>query len=263
MRLLLAIGLACALGSTLGGCGIVAVPPAVTIASYAADGISYLATGKSLSDNAVSEVADEDCVLLRAAMMRNPCQPYPVPDSELAVELETSYGGEDVSTELAEADLAAGPGGARTMVASRRHQAPTALASAAPARTAAKATAPARATAEPRYVVVGSFRERANAERARRANAANGAAIVPVAVHGQAWYRVIARPGAGSDGAHWAIAPCGAAAGPGPCLDRAGLAMVDGGTKRATAIAERRSAAPARQLSERPMTSSRAREIGG
>ncbi|HVO17156.1 MAG TPA: hypothetical protein VMV26_18185, partial [Alphaproteobacteria bacterium] len=167
MRVVLAIGLVFALG----GCAVVAIPPAVTIASYAVDGVSYIATGKSVTDHAISEVAGEDCVLIRAAVLENPCRPYVKPDSQLAVELETSYGGEEVSTELADADLAAAPaarGGASAQLAHRRSAGAT-LASAASTR---------RATPG-RYVVVGSFRERANAERARRAHATEGAAIVP------------------------------------------------------------------------------------
>ena len=42
----------------LSGC---ALPPAVMIASYAADGISYIATGKSVSDHGISAVTGRDC----------------------------------------------------------------------------------------------------------------------------------------------------------------------------------------------------------
>jgi hypothetical protein len=248
VRLILAIGLVFALG----GCAVVAIPPAVTIASYAVDGVSYIATGKSLTDHAISEVAGEDCVLIRAAVLENPCRDYVKPDSTLAVELETSYGGADVSTELAEADLAAGgpaPRGARSQVAQRRTRS-TALASAA-------ATHPAPAS---RYVVVGSFRERANAERARRAHAAQGAAIVPASVRGQPYYRVVtpvvvARSTARPDAVRWIIAPCAAGAATGPCLDRASVALVRGQTgPRPATVADRPAARPDSQLSEDPAT---------
>ena len=46
----------------LAGCGL---PPAVVIASYAVDGISYLATGKSVPDHALSAVRQQDCALHR------------------------------------------------------------------------------------------------------------------------------------------------------------------------------------------------------
>lgn len=46
----------------LAGCGL---PPAVVIASYAIDGVSYLTTGKSVTDHALSAVAQQDCALHR------------------------------------------------------------------------------------------------------------------------------------------------------------------------------------------------------
>ncbi len=49
----------------LSGCGL---PPAISIISYALDGISYLASGKSVSDHALSVVTERDCALFRAVM---------------------------------------------------------------------------------------------------------------------------------------------------------------------------------------------------
>ena len=46
----------------LSGCGL---PPAVMIASYAADGVSYVATGKSVSDHGISAVTGRDCAVWR------------------------------------------------------------------------------------------------------------------------------------------------------------------------------------------------------
>ena len=46
----------------LGGCGL---PPALTAASWALDGVSYLVSGKSVTDHAISEVAAQDCALFR------------------------------------------------------------------------------------------------------------------------------------------------------------------------------------------------------
>lgn len=56
----------------LAGC---AVPPALTIASFAADGVSYAATGKSTTDHALSLIAQEDCALLRAVKEEAICKP--------------------------------------------------------------------------------------------------------------------------------------------------------------------------------------------
>ena len=54
----------------LGGCGL---PPAVSVASWALDGISYLASGKSVTDHAISEVAQQDCALFRVVQGRELC----------------------------------------------------------------------------------------------------------------------------------------------------------------------------------------------
>lgn len=64
----------------LAGC---ALPPAVTVASLVADGISFATTGKSTTDHAISAVVHEDCALLRALESRDICDP----DGEVLVAL--------------------------------------------------------------------------------------------------------------------------------------------------------------------------------
>ena len=56
----------------LAGC---AVPPALTLASLAADGVSYVTTGKSTTDHAISAIAEEDCALVRAVKEEAICVP--------------------------------------------------------------------------------------------------------------------------------------------------------------------------------------------
>ncbi len=56
----------------LAGC---ALPPALTLASLAADGVSYVATGKSTTDHAISAIAQEDCALVRAVREEAICMP--------------------------------------------------------------------------------------------------------------------------------------------------------------------------------------------
>jgi len=56
----------------LAGC---AVPPALTLASLAADGVSYVTTGKSTTDHALSAIAEEDCALVRAVKEEAICVP--------------------------------------------------------------------------------------------------------------------------------------------------------------------------------------------
>lgn len=53
---------AAVLAVTMGGC---TMPMPVTIASYAMDGVSYLASGKSITDHGISIVMQRDCALLR------------------------------------------------------------------------------------------------------------------------------------------------------------------------------------------------------
>jgi hypothetical protein len=65
----------------LSGCGL---PPAVMIASYAADGVSYIATGKSVSDHGISEVTGRDCALWRIVKGTSICKDEPTPRADPA-----------------------------------------------------------------------------------------------------------------------------------------------------------------------------------
>src|SRR5215469_11871330 len=58
----------------LGGC---AIPPALSIASYVLDGVSYAATGKSVSDHGLSAAAGRDCAVWRLIKGENPCKGDP------------------------------------------------------------------------------------------------------------------------------------------------------------------------------------------
>ena len=68
------------IGSVLGGLASTfvlagcAVPAAFSIASMVFDGASYVTTGKSVQDNALSVVAEEDCALWRVVAGRSVCQ---------------------------------------------------------------------------------------------------------------------------------------------------------------------------------------------
>jgi hypothetical protein len=56
-----------------GGCAA----PAVTAASYGADGASYAETGKTTSDHFMSMVSKKDCSLFRVFRNQNVCRPRP------------------------------------------------------------------------------------------------------------------------------------------------------------------------------------------
>lgn len=73
------------------GCSL---PPALGLASLAADGVSYAATGKSTSDHALSAITSEDCAMLRAVEEKPIC----VPKAEVSVsELSVKPREEDFS----------------------------------------------------------------------------------------------------------------------------------------------------------------------
>ncbi len=58
------------------GCAAFAIPPALSIASYAVDGISYVATGKSVTDHMLSSIVGEDCAMWRLVKLENPCHEW-------------------------------------------------------------------------------------------------------------------------------------------------------------------------------------------
>lgn len=58
--------------ASVSGC---ALPPAIEIASLALGGASFIATGKGLSDHALSIAVGEDCALIRPAMGKPICIP--------------------------------------------------------------------------------------------------------------------------------------------------------------------------------------------
>ena len=58
----------------LAGCGL---PPVVAIMSTAADGLTFIATGKSISDFALSAMTDKDCAVLRIVTNNEVCREAP------------------------------------------------------------------------------------------------------------------------------------------------------------------------------------------
>jgi hypothetical protein len=65
----------------LSGCG---APPALVIASYAADGASYIATGKSVTDHGISAATGRDCALWRTIKGNPVCADEPEPRGQPA-----------------------------------------------------------------------------------------------------------------------------------------------------------------------------------
>jgi hypothetical protein len=135
----------------LSGC---ALPPALMVASYSADIVSYAATGKTVTDHAYSAVARSDCSFIRILHAKPICIDEPGAPQDVQV---------------------AQNGAASPPVADRK-------------------TAEPIASARDTYVRIGSFLDPANAERSRVHYAAFHAVVVPVVVHGRHFHRVIAGP---------------------------------------------------------------------
>jgi len=130
------------------------LPPAVTLASLAADGVSYATTGKSVSDHGISAATGNDCAMMR-----------PIFTGKAMCRIDATRG-KDVPVETGHATVA-------------RPEA-LALASTAPARN--------------RYVQVGSFRDAENAARTAARYADLNAAVRPVDAGGVRYYRVRVGP---------------------------------------------------------------------
>ncbi len=130
------------------------MPPALTVASLAVDGASYAATGKSVTDHALSAATGHDCALLRPVLHDKPV-----------------------------CDTAGARGRAVPVVSGH---ASVALPSTAPAA--------APQAARDRYVTLGSFLKRRNAARTARRFADVKPEIVPVEVNGRRFHRVVVGP---------------------------------------------------------------------
>ena len=68
---------ACGLLTSLSGC-IVAIPPALQLASMALDGVSYATTGKTVTDHAISTITAKDCAMSRLLDGDDVCTSIPV-----------------------------------------------------------------------------------------------------------------------------------------------------------------------------------------
>ena len=93
-----------------------ALPAGFTIASLAIDGISYATSGKSVSDHALSAVANEDCAMWRALQARPICRDADVPATMVAA-APAAGESEVLAVVLGVAPAAGGPMAPETIVA--------------------------------------------------------------------------------------------------------------------------------------------------
>ena len=146
----------------LSGC---AIPPAITIASFAINAASYAATGKSVSDHGLSAVVGEDCALWRVFADRKICTDQGEPAGPAVAE--------------AQPDPSKAP-----MLADAK----------ADKELPARATELAAVPEARRFLVLGSFMNRENAKHLAASLDGVGTAIVIVDKDGATFHRVIAGP---------------------------------------------------------------------
>jgi hypothetical protein len=211
-----------------------ALPPALSIASFAVDGLSYAATKKSVQDHALSAAVGEDCALWRVVAGTAICKPNK--DDSVAAEVAVS---DDAATTVPQAEAAediklaqlsvppltplgtaVGPvaSDAAPTIPARTVMAPTSVPAAAPAApviavetlapkaapgVASAPAPPIRASSIPAasnpvtsgvYVVLASYGDAPRAEVAARQHRQMGARVVEGVAAGRTVHRVVAGP---------------------------------------------------------------------
>jgi len=155
-----------------GGCA--PVTPVGTAVSLVADGASYLVTGRSVTDSALSEIMDGDCKFIRVVSGEYICRAHPEP---------------------AAAPAPADPGSTAMASLFGGIEDPDGLLPAAPPpvaeRPLPKATAENGAAS---FLVVGSYRTRAEAEAMAAGIDGANTVIRSVDVLGETAFRVVAGP---------------------------------------------------------------------
>lgn len=189
--------LALALPIGLGGCG---APVAFQVASLAADGVSYLATGKSVFDHGLSAVAEEDCAMLRIVTEGQICrdetstlaeagpeaapEEAPAPEALPAVAVEVA--------ELPPPPAAESP--VLTAALPEPVPAPTVALQPVAEPPRAAATPPAPVAEDARYLVIASFGTRDGAEKLAGRHVDLKASVLAAEVKGKPAYRVVVGP---------------------------------------------------------------------
>ncbi|MHA1570281.1 MAG: hypothetical protein ACTSWM_00570 [Alphaproteobacteria bacterium] len=168
----------------LAGCGL---PPAVIVASYAVDGISYVASGKSLTDHALSVLAQRDCALHRVITEADLCRDDVASSDQVTVvaALPPDEDGVDGSLDLAPKRLQPrwGP-----------------ITASLPATDAGEPS-PGVVASEGAYLVLASFSYWVNTDRFVARYPTLAPEVVPAWVGGEVVYRVVTISGLEAVGA--------------------------------------------------------------
>ena len=178
----------------LSGC---VLPPAVAVATYAADGASYVASGKSLSDHGVSAVTQKDCATWHAFVGRAVCEDpkHPIPTAPLEVRGGTRQPPSTAVATIQPAPAIAADTRPPVIVASFVQPAPAAVPNGQPAVIAGSYSEPPPSIAtDDRYVAIGTFSDRRRAELYARRYADFGPRILPTSFAGRDLLRVVLGP---------------------------------------------------------------------
>jgi hypothetical protein len=151
----------------LSACGV--VPPVISLVSYAADGLSYLSSGKSLTDHALSAAAERDCAVLRLFTTGEICRDF----TQTAAVSEPGFVWSD-------AEPAIGAGVDRGGNAKSAAESPQPVAPAA--------------AGDRHYLVLASFRQEQPAAQLAAAHPELDTTVRTAEVAGKRWYRVVVGP---------------------------------------------------------------------
>ncbi|PCJ61580.1 MAG: hypothetical protein COA65_01100 [Rhodospirillaceae bacterium] len=183
---------------TASGC---ALPPVVTVASFAADGVSYVMSGRTVSDHVLSYAVQEDCAVYRVVKGESICH---LEQSATALSL-TRTAAQQAETP-ANLEPAVGRGATSfsqraitdTAVATNTVKTPEAVEKPAPnswARWAYRGGSDEVAS----FLALGSYRFRTNAVRTARQYEAYSPYIVVTYLRGENYYRVVVGPYSDAD----------------------------------------------------------------
>ncbi len=167
--------------------GCVNIPPMLAVASYAADGISFIDSGKSVSDHGISYVTGQDCAVWRVVKGESVCH-----DPGIVASATVPRGTEEgrsapvvvvASAEIRETDAALGPSLSRE-----------------PLKTL-QATPKPSATAgiDGRYLVLGSFFTEVGARNLALRHTGGREFVAQATVGGRNYYRLLAGPFRGDE----------------------------------------------------------------
>ena len=195
-----------------------ALPPALSLASLAADGLSYAATKKSVQDHALSAAVGEDCALWRVVTGLAICRPNEAESmaAEVAVEADAPQVSTPEDIQVAQLSLPpVAPLGTRVgpVASDAAPPAPPVATAPTPAPAPAPAIAveaipasspippgptPSSPAAKPSapgvYVVLASYGDAPRAEAAARTHGKWGAHVLEGIVAGRPVHRVVAGP---------------------------------------------------------------------